>query len=495
MTILQCLRVLFRSDLNSGSVFGQVLGLVVMLAFLSPEAGYSGTTNNPDEFGLHPLALELPAQTRKIVLLDDGSTGSRVMAFCFGRNDGNEEFKLIGQSRMYDKASALKPEVGGISDETVNVIGELLENAFCQSLDSEKPEFFLGATAGKRKDKEQAKKIFEKIREKLIKHPVTSKYKINLRVLRGLEEGAYNWLAVNYTHKLLDSPGAALGIIEMGGGSIQLAFQLPELHLQSSLTRQNVSDTAPGSGTNFDVVKIWRRSGNLHYRRIDVYAESWMGFGLKYAYNRYLSQKKTHGFNCDPENQQSGVDYNNCHEAMEQLFEPLGGSPDYFDLFYGLTSQLDRFLPDTFYLSGYFYDYTVAKGLHSHLRINELEAAAEYACTHFTMEYLKDAEEKNNTNLFADFLPLLTGKRPERIITDPGDFQFTSPVPAIKNDKFCAYITYMGTVLRKLGITEQQQLVIVKSLKFEGRPYPATWSPGYAIGWANDWLEEESSSE
>lgn len=42
---------------------------------------------------------------RKVVVLDDGSTGSRIVSFLFGRNYFFEEFCLIKQSPMREASS------------------------------------------------------------------------------------------------------------------------------------------------------------------------------------------------------------------------------------------------------------------------------------------------------------------------------------------------------------------------------------------------------
>ena len=436
---------------------------------------------------LHPQKFELPVQTKKVVVFDDGSTGSRIMALCFGRNHDEEEFKLLGQSKMYDKGSPLA-QSNGITEDTVEVIGELLSNPFCRTEGSPEPEFFLGATAGQRSNGKEAQKLFRMIKDKLEAHPVTRKYKkINLKLLNGWEEGAYNWLAVNYTQNQLDIPLGSYGIVEMGGGSTQMAFRIPHFTLESATSQTNASIEYSIAQTDADYVVFDRPSTN---DMIEVFSESKMGFGLKYGYNKYILQKERTGLSCDPGYFNAGGNYEKCAKAMKQVFDDPDDKygPEKFQ---ERNAILSKYLPDTFYLSGYFYDYTVAMGLPSHLRIDELESAAEYACTHFNPGVLKEAADKGDSDLFGNFSSSLIRENSDWIVTAPESFQFSGSVPPVNNERFCAHITFMAAMLRLLGITEQQRLIIVKSLSFEGKSYPATWTPGYAIAWANGWLDKK----
>ena len=485
MVKLPCCRAFYGLGIKQMQRLKQVIGLVFSLVVVMPSLS---SADAPKLSGLHPQKFDLPAQTRKIVMFDDGSTGSRVMAFCFGRNHDGEEFRLLGQSRMYDKASPLKPGEG-LTGETLDVIGEFLDNSFCRTPGSPEPAFFLGATAGRRTNEGETQKLFQLIRQKLSEHPVTGEYKdITLKLLNGWEEGAYNWLGVNYTHDQLDSPQGSFGIVEMGGGSTQVAFRLPHYTLKNISPHINDSMAFSVAQKEADYV-IFDRHGKKE--PIEVFSESKMGFGLKYGYNKYFALKEKTGLSCDPDLPSAGVDYQKCSQVMERVFDH---SVDSTDSFQERSGQLSRHLPKTFYLSGYFYDYTVAKGLPSHMRVDELEAAAEYACTHFTPEFLDQAEKQGNSDIFTNFAASLSDDRTERVVTAPESFQFSGAVPPVKNERFCANLTFMATMLRQLGITDDQQLMIVKSLTFEGKPYPATWTPGYAIAWANGWLNKQAFS-
>ena len=151
-------------------------------------------------------------ETRQVVVLDDGSSGSRLVTFFFGRNNTEEEFQLIESSPMA-AASALSDENDGIDDGSAKKIAELLIEG--SRLPNNKSFFFIGMTAGKRTNKAYADKLFGMIRGKLVKYGVDEKkHNVEMEVLDGSMEGAYNWLGVNYLY----GQKKTYGIVELGGG-------------------------------------------------------------------------------------------------------------------------------------------------------------------------------------------------------------------------------------------------------------------------------------
>ncbi|UYM13940.1 acetate and sugar kinases/Hsc70/actin family protein [Endozoicomonas euniceicola] len=414
-------------------------------------------------------------EIRKIVVLDDGSTGSRLVSFLFGRNFKHEEFRLIKQSPMHE-AGVLSLENGGVDDKSAQLIAGLLKKDDCG--DKCKSYFFLGATAGRRADEESARKMFRMIREKLKQLGINEKkYDIEMKVLDGSMEGAYNWLAVNYIYGRLDHSEQSYGIVELGGKSAQLAFSLK--------TKIDTDDTVVLKNKilhpekSEDKALLSFEHGLIQKNNNEVITESKMGFGLNLAYKNY-EQKFAEAETRPCERRHKN--YFECQQAMDSLFSKEDDESKHAKRLFWRSDEeaVDWRMPDTYYLSGYFYDYTVHMGLRSHLTLRQLEEAAKYAC--------QDRNETDDgTNLLSTFETELPQPVKPRVVTKPSDFQYSGSIQEINRERFCGTLTYMVSLLKHFGIKSNHNLVIVKSFVLEGKPYPATWTPGYAYAKANEY--------
>ncbi|MCW7555833.1 hypothetical protein NX722_25040 [Endozoicomonas gorgoniicola] len=432
-------------------------------------------------------------ETRKLVLVDDGSSSSRLMSFCFGRHSVNEEFRLIRQSPMKE-GSPLRLDHGGIDDDSAQIIANLLKDEnFCKSANkaTERPAFFLGATAGKRSDSINTEKLFLKIRDKLAKFGVTDKkYDIELKLLEGWKEGAMNWLAVNHFYGRFGTNEKPFGIVELGGKSTQMAFSLAGASITAIKPglSNNMAESIAVPGDDYNYVDIDREDDEKP--EVTVFSESKMGFGLNHAYQVY-SDRFTADNPCEATEKDTEANAGECQKAMDSLFQPDNiKTNDKVPLnFRQKNEQLHQYMPETFYLSGYFYDYTVHLGLHSQLTIDDLDKAAIYSCKNFSGEYLGKAQRKE---VEPDILKLfsnneLATKESARVVTSPDSFKYSGSIQRVNYSRLCGTLTYMVSLLKNLGIKSHHKLIMVKSFVFEGKPYPATWSPGYAYAWSNDY--------
>ncbi|WP_354011066.1 hypothetical protein [Endozoicomonas lisbonensis] len=427
-------------------------------------------------------------EARKIVVLDDGSTGSRVVSFLFGRNYNHEEFRLIKQSPMHE-ASSLSLKHGGITDKSAQLIANLLKEENCGV--NCKSSFFLGATAGKRTDKENAKKVFGEIRKKLEHFGVDgSKYDIEMKVLDGSMEGAYNWLGVNYIYGKLDNPEESYGIVELGGSSTQVAVSL-----KSEIDTDNIKlfNKSFSLEKIDDKALLFFEHGLIQKNVNKVMAESKLGFGLKKAYKNYKEKFKNDS-PCEgwSKGRFETANYFECQQAMDSLFPKEDDDKYGKRVFWRSGDRVYSWeMPDTYYLSGYFYDYTVHMGLRSHLTLWQFEMAAYYSCEHHSLSYLDLMLNRNEmddgVNLFSFFEKSLSQPVVPRVVTKASDFKYSGSIQNIERDKNCGTLTYMVSLLKHFGIQRYHNLVIVKSFVQNGKPHPATWTPGYAYAKANDY--------
>ena len=425
--------------------------------------------------------------TKKLVLVDDGSTASRVMSFCFGRNSVYEEYRLIRQSPMTE-ASSLSLDHGGIDKKSAEIIARLLaDQEFCKSGNGqpEKTAFFLGATAGKRSNRGNVGELFRMIRLKLEAEGVTTRrYDIEMRLLEGWKEGAMNWLAVNYFYGSFGTGKGQFGIVELGGKSAQMAFSLsePGSTFYGAALLNNIVENYDVATDDYSFLNIDRiddeRPG------VTVFSESKMGYGLRHAYMVY--EQKSEANPC--ESSRNGVgNFAECQKVMNSLFQSKDSDSSL--IFRKKENYLYQQMPETFYLSGYFYDYTVHLGLHSHLTIDDISKTAEYVCNSFTETHLESANKQKGEASILDIIAAALPTRPEsRVVTDPKSFKISGSIQPVDYSRLCGTLTYMVSLLKELGITSRHQLIAVKSFTYDGNPYPATWSPGYAYAWANGYV-------
>eukprot|EP00419_Tripos_fusus_P030639 CAMPEP_0172783480 /NCGR_PEP_ID=MMETSP1074-20121228/204455_1 /TAXON_ID=2916 /ORGANISM="Ceratium fusus, Strain PA161109" /LENGTH=586 /DNA_ID=CAMNT_0013620469 /DNA_START=16 /DNA_END=1778 /DNA_ORIENTATION=+ len=214
------------------------------------------------------------APSNQVIVLDAGSSGTRVHVFNILPLASGQHVPLFDLSVHDSQTLKLKPGLShfGSHNDLAGAeqsVKQLLEFArrFVQEPRRSSTPVLLKATAGLRAlPKQQADALLERIRILLAR----SGFEFQpgwADIIKGREEAGLAWVAANFlggTFGNKDQPQAkSMGIIELGGGSMQVVFQV-DASEQVSSQDKFVFTTA--------------RRTEYH-----LYAHSYLGFGLDYA--------------------------------------------------------------------------------------------------------------------------------------------------------------------------------------------------------------------
>ena len=241
-----------------------ISALVIPLFFVShlPEFMRQPAQKMFEAFGLESKA--------HAVVIDAGSTGSRVLAFTFKRD---LDHSLVLEDELWMQ---VKPGLSSYADEPLKAgqsLQELLNAAKVRIPEKywSKTPIALKATAGLRLlPKEKSEAIINEVQKVL----ETSGFKPDknklIEIMNPMEEGLYAWFTVNYllgsfeTKKKVWNSAACL---DLGGGSTQITFSPKKFPV------------AGIEGRKHFVHKVDILEGNP----INVYSHSYLGLGLMAA--------------------------------------------------------------------------------------------------------------------------------------------------------------------------------------------------------------------
>uniref|UniRef100_A0A6M2DF99 nucleoside diphosphate phosphatase n=1 Tax=Xenopsylla cheopis TaxID=163159 RepID=A0A6M2DF99_XENCH len=249
----------------------QFFVIVFMVFIVILYFGYSTKT-------LHPLVDNFAQKFGKTppvfaVVIDAGSTGSRVLAYRFHR--GFLDGRLILDDELFKQS---KPGLSSFADnpskgaQTIENLLQLAKEVIPTSYYSKTP-VMVRATAGLRLLKpEQAENILNSVREVINKSGFLV-YDDAVEIMDGTDEGIMSWFTVNYLLGHLN--GDTVAALDLGGGSNQVTFAPPLSHLEKGTY-----------GSHLMTVPSFK--GN-----ITVFTHSYLGLGLKAA--RYAVFTKNNG--------------------------------------------------------------------------------------------------------------------------------------------------------------------------------------------------------
>ncbi len=378
------------------------------------------------------------------IVFDAGSSGSRIHVYTFDIGEGG---RFLLQT---DDLLKIKPGLSAFKDEPSKAgesLRPLLEHA-----KSKVPErmwlatpTFLMATAGLRMVGEKTKdRIFESVCAEFRKSGFRTRCEW-VTVLDGRDEGLYGWVTVNYLLDRLygdaaDSP-AAVGTIDLGGGSVQIAFPASKEALSQ------------GPGDYGSLLEFGRR-------KHDVYVKSHLGFGLDAARNsildrlveRYHSRMKER----PPKNPclakgayvvhqdmrlEGDGDWHRCLKLIEHLFDESGGGTHCAYKSCSFGGAFQPALPKDFYGFSYMYDRTAAIGL-----IDGKPA----------MYGTQTMSRADITQAGQSLCAMTRDQLAERYATHPD---------GSKAANFCGDVVYVAALLDNLGFSENSQMTMTNKIR------------------------------
>jgi apyrase len=396
--------------------------------------------------------------SRFAIVLDAGSTGSRIHVFKF--KTGSSDQVLL----QFDRFDQLKPGLSSYAHNpaaaalSLKPLLELALNTVPKELHAATP-LMLGATAGLRLLPDgKADEILAEVRRWVRANYPFKFQDDDVNILSGVDEGAFAWLTLNYLLGRLGRPHSeTVAAIDLGGGSVQEAFAM------SSSEARN----APHADY---ITKL--RGGGQQY---SVYVYSYLGYGLMAGRAAVLSEDPngpedpTHpcvhkGYDGTYEyggktlvavGHSEGAAHDQCAAtviaALRQAEEC--GAPKLQCSFGGAWGGPR--IPDLFYVSSYFWDRAAEAGIVD--GSSALQAAVKPL--HF-----KDAAQK----VCSLDVEGVGSKFPE--------------VQEAHRPYFCLDLTYAHTLLTSgFKIPESKEVTLVRKVEYQGELIEAAWPLGAAI--------------
>ncbi|KAK4440387.1 Apyrase [Sesamum alatum] len=245
------------------------------------------------------------------VVFDAGSTGSRVHVFAF---DPNLALTPIGQS--YELFLSTSPGLSSYEHDPEAAalsLKPLLQNAVAvvpAELRAQTP-VRLGATAGLRLLPGNASEAILDAVKKLLKTESSLYYRPDwVSVLGGIDEGGYQWVTINYLLRTLGkSYSSTVGVVDLGGGSVQMAYAISE---QAAAAAPPVADGDDPYVT--DKVAL----GTKYH----LYAHSYLNYGLKAARAQSLKLSGDKGNPCVTNGYQGTYEYS---DVVYKVSPPVSG--------------------------------------------------------------------------------------------------------------------------------------------------------------------------
>ncbi|KAI8487694.1 Ectonucleoside triphosphate diphosphohydrolase 5 [Branchiostoma belcheri] len=216
------------------------------------------------------------------VMIDAGSTGSRLHVFKFQRNS-EVDIRLVTE-----KFESIKPGLSSYADNpeegaaSVQGLVQIAEEVVPAAVQGDTP-IALKATAGLRMlPEDKAQTLLDKVQKVFEASPFLVR-KDSVVIMNGLDEGLFAWFTINFLIGALRSSenDSTQGALDLGGGSTQITFSPRD------------SETLRSSPEGFV------RPVDIFHKTYMLYVHSYLGFGLMAARLRMMGME-TEDINRNP---------------------------------------------------------------------------------------------------------------------------------------------------------------------------------------------------
>ncbi|CAK8532964.1 unnamed protein product [Lathyrus sativus] len=247
------------------------------------------------------------------VIFDAGSSGSRVHVFRFDRN-----LDLVHIGNDLEVFLQIKPGLSAYAQDPRQAAGSLI--SLLDKAESVVPLEYrpmtpvrVGATAGLRAlEGDASDRILQAVRDLLKQRSTLKSEPGAVAVLDGTQEGAFQWVTINYLlGKLGRDYSDTVGVVDLGGGSVQMAYAISE-------TNATKAPKVP-DGEDPYVKEMFLR-GRKYY----LYVHSYLRYGLLAARAEILKISDDSGNPCIL----TGYDgsYNYGGKSFKASSSPFGSS-------------------------------------------------------------------------------------------------------------------------------------------------------------------------
>jgi apyrase len=240
------------------------------------------------------------AAMRYTIVVDAGSSGSRIYLYQYQKSGVNKisDLQLIASKKVHPGLSNFVDNYAVI-DNYIKPLLIFVKDKLNAEVNESQVNFYLLSTAGMRLlSTDQQQQIYQHVKAAVNKY---TNFEIKqVETITGQWEALYGWIAANYGERLLVS-GKTVGILDMGGASAEVAFEM-----------------RPGARSSHAV------NLRLGANNFLVYAVSYLGLGQNQIRNQFANNAScfSRGYPL-PSGEMAEGDYRSCTKAIKPFLKEV----------------------------------------------------------------------------------------------------------------------------------------------------------------------------